>query len=321
MTRVRLLQAAGGPWTASTSASAGFPDAGNTGAVLPSGLIAVPGSATSGPGWSWSSSQGAAQINTAGATFSGYDVSGGIQVKASDVTVQNSRASGPCTVQNGTDGSTWHNCDISWATGGSGSAILSLQASTNNTVTNCTIYGADATTNRAGACITSSADTTTTISGCNIYWCRQGINLYHLGSYTIQGCYIHDMGFLTGDHTEPVYCTGTATATVTGNTLLNQLSQTAALIIQNKDNVTGNVTVTGNLLAGAGYALYGGGDPSSTYGLGTNITVTGNYVSTQYFPNGGFFGPAIYWNTDPSNTWSGNYWYDGPNAGQVIPHP
>ena len=129
--------------------------------------------------------------------------------------------------------------------------------------------------------------------------------------------FLHDPGFYPGDHSEPVYCgNGTATGLISGNAILSQLSQTAAVFIANAEGVTANITVEGNLLAGGGYAVYGGGG-SSQYGPATGITVSGNYFSTMYWPQGGYYGPVADWSA-AGNTWSGNTWHDGPDAGQPV---
>jgi len=47
-------------------------------------------------------------------------------------------------------------------------------------------------------------------------------------------------------------------------------------------------------------------------------TFTGNWFSTRYFPLGGYFGPVTDWGSE-TNTWGGNYWLDGPSAGQPVP--
>lgn len=71
------------------SAPAGdWPDETNTGFTSSEGsLIAVPGTATSGVGWAWDGES--VRVTSAGATFSGYNVSGYIVVTANNVTVTN----------------------------------------------------------------------------------------------------------------------------------------------------------------------------------------------------------------------------------------
>ena len=144
---------------------------------------------------------------------------------------------------------------------------------------------------------------------------------------TITGNYMHDIVLYTGDHSEHIYGGSTSAGgnniTVSGNTLLNPLNQTACVYLNNVNPFT-NCTVTGNLMAGGGYCVYAGNAAS------TGIVVTNNVVSTVYFApggaggglGGGYFGP-VYTSSPPvwgssGNVWSGNSWYDGPNAGATI---
>jgi hypothetical protein len=77
---------------------------------------------------------------------------------------------------------------------------------------------------------------------------------------------------------------------------------------------TTNVTVTGNLLAGGGFTVYG---PQGRPGAGPskNVVVTGNEFSARFFPNGGYFGAVSYWENGIGNRWSNNTWADGNRRG------
>ncbi|HUC58428.1 MAG TPA: hypothetical protein VMA95_13575, partial [Streptosporangiaceae bacterium] len=80
-----------------------------------------------------------------------------------------------------------------------------------------------------------------------------------------------------------------------------------------------NRTITNNLLAGGGYSIYAGATNEATYGVPTNIVVTGNKFATQYYANAGQYGPAAYYDAaGTGNTWSGNTW-DG--TGATVPAP
>ncbi len=76
------------------------------------------------------------------------------------------------------------------------------------------------------------------------------------------------------------------------------------------DDTTG-IQVRDNLLAGAGYVIYGGGAGSK------NIKITGNEISTRFWTNGGGFGPFA---DDPGfgtngNEASNNTWLDDYGTG------
>lgn len=86
------------------------------------------------------------------------------------------------------------------------------------------------------------------------------------------------------------------------------------------DNGTVGYQVLNNYIGGGGYTIYTGmnaGKPSTSV---KNMVVTGNKITTQWWPNGGSFGPvgaAAPWGTN-GNVWSNNTWADGPKAGQAI---
>lgn len=75
-----------------------------------------------------------------------------------------------------------------------------------------------------------------------------------------------------------------------------------------------------NYLGGTGYCIYAGKNVGSAADSVQNMVITGNKITTQIYPNGGFNGylaAAPSWGT-LGNVWSGNTWADGPNAGQTI---
>jgi hypothetical protein len=91
--------------------------------------------------------------------------------------------------------------------------------------------------------------------------------------------------------------------TINHNTLLTAFTQTAAIYLSTDFAPLGTVQITNNLLAGGGYALYGGAGSGITA-----ETVTGNRFSRLYYPNCGYAGPEAY--MPPTFTWSGNVWDD-----------
>lgn len=87
----------------------------------------------------------------------------------------------------------------------------------------------------------------------------------------------------------------------------------------NSDGSTG-YRVLDNYVGGTGYCIYAGKNAGSAADSVQNMVMTGNKVTTQWWPNGGANGPlaaAPAWGT-LGNIWSNNTWADGPNGGQVI---
>jgi hypothetical protein len=87
----------------------------------------------------------------------------------------------------------------------------------------------------------------------------------------------------------------------------------------NSDGSSG-YQVKDNYVGGTGYCIYAGKNAGSASNSVQNMVMTGNKVTTQWYPNGGSFGylsAAPTWGT-LGNVWSGNTWADGPNAGQTL---
>jgi hypothetical protein len=132
----------------------------------------------------------------------------------------------------------------------------------------------------------------------------------------VTGNYIHNPGFVAGDHTNGILDVGTAQPlTIRHNTILISLGQTDAISL---DATTGgqtiaNKTIEDNLLGGGSYTIYGG----TARGNATrNIIIARNVFSQEFFPSGGQFGAAAYFtDSGPGDTWSGNTW---DATGQVI---
>ena len=130
-----------------------------------------------------------------------------------------------------------------------------------------------------------------------------------------------------GDHSEPIYSGANGSGsniTISGNTILNPVTQTAAIYLHTTEPFTA-VTISSNFLAGGSYALYSGGSASS------NVVIENNVFSTAYFaaigsalasPNTAAVYPSVHPSFGSSgNIWTANTWYDGPNAGNTINEP
>jgi hypothetical protein len=82
------------------------------------------------------------------------------------------------------------------------------------------------------------------------------------------------------------------------------------------DNGTTGYQVNNNYLGGAGYVIYAGmnaGKPTTSV---KNMVITGNKITTQWWPNGGANGVLAAtptWGTN-GNQWANNTWADGTKA-------
>jgi len=262
----------------------GYPDATNTG--VPSGMTlkSVPGQVSSGPGWYWNAKYGEVIVNVNGTVLSGLYIPGTVDIQASNVTVKNVRV----------------------VTGGT--FAISLRHTAGVTIENSTISGLNSTAGRVNAAIADvyCDSTGMVVMGNNISDFRIGIQMY---TGLVQGNYIHDPGYIAGDHTDGIMAVGTtAPMTIYDNTVFDDLGQTYAISL----NASGpgqrvaNKTVTNNFFAGGDYAIYGGtGSNNPT----SNIVIKGNRFGQQYFPKSGQYGPVAYFDpTGTGNVWSGNVW-------------
>jgi hypothetical protein len=104
--------------------------------------------------------------------------------------------------------------------------------------------------------------------------------------------------------------------TIQNNTILNKFGQTDAIGLFQDFGVVANVTIDDNLLAGGGYAIYGG---EGGKGQPSHIVVTGNRISSKFFRHGGYWGPAVDFDDHaPGDVWSGNVW---DNTGRPVATP
>ena len=208
-------------------------------------------------------------------------------------------------------------CQIT-AGGGAGSSGLNFRAS-GYTVQYCTI-GPPAGTS-VQYCVNVDGGTGLSADHCNLYGWQNAIS--NTSPMTVTNNYIHDPILAGGAHVDGIICLyGVSGITIAGNTILNPLTQTSAIALFNESpfgTYTGTV-ISGNLLGGGGYAMYLGSESGYS---STSLAVSGNWFTTAYWGQAGYYGTTAFSPAfgENGNTWSGNYWFDGPDAGQPIPAP
>jgi hypothetical protein len=268
---------------AAVPSSCGYPDATNTGVPAGTVLKTVPGQVSSGPGWHYDP-RGWVQVDGAGAVLSGLSIPYNINVTASNVTIKNVQV-----VTSGQPG-------------------ISLRHTSNVTVQDSTITGVNATSGRmlAGVKDMYGDSTGLAVLRDNISWNETGVQLE---SGLVQDTYIHNTGFVAGDHVNGVTSNGGVTAllTIQHNTIFIDRSQTDAIGLFDDFGVQANRVIASNLLAGGGYPIYGGQNPGTS--APTGIHITGNKIATIYYAKGGAYGPVTAFNSaGAGSTWSGNTW-------------
>ncbi len=221
---------------------------------------------------------GSITVTTPGTVIDGLDVSGSIRVEASNVVIKNTRIRNSggqaITVNNSTRGLLVQDVEI------------------------------DGTGNTDGA--SAIGDSNFTLRRVHIHHFGEGPRAN--GNVVIEDSYMHSfLNFIAqGAHQDVIQSTGGNGLVVRHNTLLMNVDGGNAVLMLGTDYGS-NVVFDNNLVAGGGYALYGG-DSNSWSG----VSFTNNRVSTMYFPKGGYHGPFVY---AGNSTRSGNVWHE---SGQSV---
>ncbi len=259
-----------------------YPDATCTGVPAGTTLTNVPGSATSGTGWSWNAGDKIIEVTSNNAVLSSLNVSGQILVKATGVTVKNTKAYavliGNSTAENPSN------------------PRLVVQDSE----INCQ--------NTPGS--TAIGSKNITVYRLNIHGCENGFDVD--SDMTIQDSYIHDLynnnaidthtdGLQSGDGSNMIITHNRWLGSHTGN-CGSDCVDSSVLAINNHGTGTTNVLVNNNFLAGAGYTMY------CPQGSVSNFRVINNAFSTMFDPKIGFYGGS----TDCGHitNGSGNFIYE-----------
>lgn len=140
-------------------------------------------------------------------------------------------------------------------------------------------------------------------------------------SLTVTDNYMtNDKGWPSGQHVDGIQVGGAKNVLISHNTILNQpyggsngntgyVSNSALGLWAELGDVSGTVTVDGNLLAGGGYVVYV--EEKSPYSWQGAVRITNNTFDTRFSSTSGVWGP-LYPRGLPSNlTWSGNSFSDG----------
>ena len=284
--------------------SCGYPDPTNTG--VPAGVsLRASGSLT---------------ITQPGTVVSGLQVTGTIDVLASNVTIENTRV-----IQDG-------NCGPTIACGNS---AIRLDEAASGT----TIRRVETTSEPGDSCEHDIRNTggTVTIEGAYLHACDS--NVYAAGPTVLKDSYGIAEIAISSDHIENVYFNETS-FTAIHDTLLNPVEQTAVIFGNSGDgtdvtNCANQLTVLESLLAGGGYSLYPCAHSSQVGSSSLNVQgnnfarcataegydpssgghpCKGGPDSSGYFASSGSFGVVSDY-FPGTGIWRGNVWDD--NLGRV----
>ena len=229
------------------------------------GACGFPDSETTGTTGVLSVVDGPLVVDEAGTVVADVEVHGSIEVEADDVTLRNVRVVA--------DGNGWG---------------IALRHANRTTIEHCEIAPAGDRLMVGIKDIYGDAQDTE-IRACDIARTTTGVQLY---GGVIEDSYIHDLAHREGDHLNGITSNGATTPLVIRhNTVLNQLAQTDAIGLFQDFGVEANRVITGNLLGGGSYTMYGGeGDHGSTSG----IVIAGNRFARTLFHSGGEYGPVAH---------------------------
>lgn len=249
-------------------------------------LRKVPAEITKGNGWAWDS-RGWLTVNTPGAVLENVELTAGISIEASNVTVRNVRVIQP----------------------GDGFGIA-IRRAANTLIENSEIAGPDGGSNRLLVAIKDiyGDSSGTRVLRNDIWNVSTGVQIY---GGLIQDNYIHDLGYKAGDHTNGTTDNGGSREQLIlrHNTVFNPHDQTDAISLFQDFGLQTNRIIDSNLVAGGGYSIYGGANAGAP--VPTGIQITNNRFARIYFPNGGYWGPVAAWNSGGAgNVFSGNIWDD-----------
>jgi hypothetical protein len=226
---------------------------------------------------------GGMSISTPGAVVNGLAVTGTINVRASNVTIENS--------------------DIADANS-SNAAVIIASGVTGTLLEHDSIHGTDNASGSLQSAVSDMSGSVNSVTEDHVY--SYNIDRILQGPGTVTNSFNLGNANISGEHYESVY-EGNGSVTLDHNTLLNPHDQTAVIFLSNDFGALGTVQITNNLMAGGDYVLYGDATNVNNYGI-TSETVTGNRFSRLYYQNGALYGAATY--MPKSYTWSGNIWDD-----------
>ena len=236
-------------------------------------------------------------VTTDNAVIDGWKVSGGIQVRAKNVTIRNS----------------WVTSSFGGA-GGSGTVNINPGASA--TVEHNVLDGLNATHAciwHEGSSMTATANNCQGVNDGIFMWATQeGVDGTG-DNFTIQDNWLHSFTTQAANgHIDGIQTEGTRNGVIRHNTIDVTQDQDSDVALWNSRKSTDNVKVDGNLMAGGGFSVYAEdyspseSNPTGGYTV-TNVSFTNNTFSTVHFGCVGVFG-VWFTRGAPSDGWrrSGN---------------
>ena len=249
------------------------------------------------------------------ATNTGVSAGANLTVHSGDLTItqpgyvlQNLEVDGCITVKTSADNVAIKNVLVKG--GGCYWPIRNFGA-TGLTITDVEVDGLNNPSNDAGIscdnCTVTRANIHNTIDGMKV-----GDNT------TVQDSYIHGLNRTSVSHNDGIQCLGTTGLQIRHNTILAGAEATSSVLLSTGSATDmRNISIDNNLVGGGRFTIYGGYNSNvDDVSKVSNIHITNNKFTTQFYSTSGEFGPLT--SVDSPVVLSGNLWYDGPNAGQPV---
>lgn len=257
--------------TPTRGASGGWPGPGNTG--VPAGTTLK--------------ASGSITVTKAGTVLSGLDVSGCVDVRASNVTIKRTRVRGSC-------------------------ASGTISTGDFNKYTNILIEDVEADGLKQSTSFPVIAFSGFTCRRCDVHGGGHGVQLGR--NVVVEDSWIHDASSGDGSHNNAIAGFSSFDLVFRHNRLecLNEGHCTAALaLLENSgDGPTHDVLAEGNLFSGGGYCVYAG-----VYSAGSkNMKFRDNVFSRTPFAKCGAYGPVTAYAAGAGNEWTGNRFNDSAKA-------
>jgi len=240
---------------------------------------------------------GGLTITQDGMVVDGWQVSGGIQVRAQNVVIRNSYVTNS-------------------AGGRNGSGVINVNPGFSATIDHNVLDGLNATHAcvwHEGRSVTVTANECRGVNDGIFSWASQ-VGVDGTGdNFVIEGNWLH--GFTTSaanGHVDGYQTEGARDGVIRHNTIDVTQDQTSAIAIWNSRKSSDNIVVDDNLLAGGGFTVYAEdyspseASPAGGYSV-TNVSFTNNRFSTVHYSCVGYWG-VWYPRGAPSDGWrrSGN---------------
>lgn len=212
---------------------------------------------------------GSLTVTTNGAVIDGLDISGALVIKAANVTVKNTR------IVSGSD---------FWVVTNQGSGTKFDHVTVAGKGTASTVTGQSGIVGGQG-----------TYNAVDVSGVENGF-VPGNGS-VIQNSYVHGLAAPGSPHYDGIQIDGNVNnVKITGSTIINNQTQTSAVMVDNGDGPATNIVVDGNRLIGGGYTVYADGQFSTSSSV--NVSYTNNRIGKGYYGYGLVRQSSVTWSNN-----------------------